>query len=94
MNTLIVTASIVLAASGATHQPYGQEFRWEPNAKSTLTRAEVKADLLKAIKDGTHVLREGDRFEPVVVSKRSREEVRAEAVEVRQPSPFIDIFGN
>ncbi len=37
---------------------------------------------------------EGERDTAAPRSQRSRAEVRAEAIEARQPSPFIDILGH
>ncbi len=96
MNTLILTSSVFMALSAASGPSIDNrhEFRWDLPAKSTLTRAEVKQDLLRAMKDGTFYNGEGERQTAAASSQRSRAEVRAEALEARQPSPFIDFLGN
>ena len=77
-NALALSAAVLAAGSafadGDTY-PYPQAFT------STTTRAAVKADVLRARADGTLVATESDlQKDAPFASRRSRAEVRAEAI--------------
>jgi Domain of unknown function (DUF4148) len=82
MNTttkLITALAFSFAASGAA---LAQEATYEyPQVStSTITRAQVIAELLQAQAAGSHRVTEGDTHKPAVfIAQRSRAEVRAEA---------------
>jgi hypothetical protein len=82
MNTskLIAALAFSLAASGAA---FAQEATYEyPQVStSTVSRAQVIAELQQARADGSHRVTEGDTHKPAVfVAQRSRADVRAETL--------------
>jgi len=81
MNTtkLIAALALSFAASGAA---LAQEATYEyPHANaSTVTRAQVTAELQQARLDGSYGITERDTYKPAVfIAQRSRADVRAEA---------------
>ena len=96
-NQALVTALIAIAAAagGTAFADEGVAFKLEPAFVSTVTRAQVQAEVLQARKDGTlQVI--GDADKPVVFeSKAARSDVRAQAVQsVRNHVVNVDQLGS
>jgi hypothetical protein len=83
-SSLIALASV--AATSAFADAYDREYPVVPSTHSTLTRAQVRAELLQAEKDGT-MASFNDHDYPVIAptgTPKTRAEVRAELVQAEK----------
>ena len=89
----ILTALAITASATAAMAIEATQFEDTP---STLTRDEVKAELARAIQDGTLLSRGGEAtvFDDHVVAStgRAREDVRAEARAAAHDHSFTDLY--
>jgi hypothetical protein len=91
MNAKQVLAVLAVALAGNVAMAT-EATQFEPPA-STLTRAEVKADLARAVQDGTLVSRgEATQFADQTASVRSRADVRAEARLAARSVDFDELY--
>lgn len=81
-SSLLALASV--AAGNAFADSYGRNYPASPSAPSTVTRAQVQAELAQASRDGTlSSIHDGDKY-PVIVNAdpaKTFGQVRAELVE-------------
>jgi hypothetical protein len=83
-SSLIALASV--AATSAFADTYDREYPVVPSTHSTLTRAQVRAELLQAEKDGT-MASFNDHNYPVIAptgATKTRAEVRAELIQAEK----------
>lgn len=79
----LITAVAVFAAAGSAFAQQTEFVAPDAGAKSTLTRAEVRQEMLSAYRNHTMVQQQHPGHDPVYAKgQRSRAEVRAEAAEV------------
>jgi precorrin-4 methylase len=90
----LITAVAVFAAAGSAFAFAQQTEFSEPDAsfKSTLTRAEVRQQMVQAHSQGKLVMQQHTGQDPVYAKgQRSRAEVRAEAVEEARQHHAVDV---
>ena len=89
-----LTVAVALLSSGVAMASEATEFNDTP---STLTRAQVRAELARAQAGGS-LAGAGETYgylQPLVASVRSRDEVRAEARAAARAHPFVaDYIGS
>jgi Domain of unknown function (DUF4148) len=82
MNTTrkLIAALTVFSAAGGAAWAQEATYEYPQAATSTVTRAQVLAELQQARLDGSHLVAEGQTHaSPVFIAQRSRADVRAEA---------------
>ena len=88
----LIAAVAVFAVAGSAFRPAIRICRPRCRFKSTLTRAEVRQDLAQAASQGAIAQRQHDGQEAVyAASNRSRQEVRAEAIQSAQSRHAGDV---
>ena len=88
----LIAAVAVFAAAGSDFAQQTEFAAPDAGFKSTLTRAEVRQDLAQAASQGAIAQRQHDGQEAVyAASNRSRQEVRAEAIQSAQSRRAGDV---
>ncbi|MDB5759572.1 MAG: hypothetical protein JWM30_2861 [Burkholderia sp.] len=88
----LIAAVAVFAAAGSAFAQQAEFVAPDVGFKSTLTRAEVRQDLTRATSQGTIAQRQHDGQDTVyAASTRSRQEVRAEAIQSAQSHRAGDV---
>jgi hypothetical protein len=88
----LIAAVAVFAAAGSAFAQQTEFAAPDAGFKSTLTRAEVRQDLAQAASQGAIAQRQHDGQEAVYAAgKRSRQEVRAEAIQSAQSRRAGDV---
>ena len=86
---------VAVAVFAATASAFAQQTEFvapDAGARSTLTRAEVRQEMLKAYRKHAMVQQQHTGQDPVYAKgERSREEVRAEAARAARQSQAVDV---
>lgn len=89
----LIAAVAVFAAAGSVYAQQTEFVAPDAGVKSTLTRAEVRQEMLSAYRDHAMVQQQHTGQDPVYAKgQRSREEVRAEAAEAARQSRAGDVM--
>lgn len=91
----LIAAVAVFAAAGSAFSQQTEFVAPDAGVKSTLTRSEVRQEMLSAYRHHTMVQQQHTGQDPVYAKgQRSREEVRAEAAEAARQSHAVDVMSS
>ena len=89
----LITAFAVFAAAGSAFAQQTEFVAPDAGVKSTLTRAEVRQEMLNAHRNHKMVQQQHTGQDPVYAKgQRSRQEVRAETAEAARQSHAVDVM--
>jgi hypothetical protein len=89
----LIVAVAVLAATASAYAQQTEFVAPDAGVKSTLTRAEVRQEMVSAYRNHAMVQQQHTGQDPVYAKgQRSREEVRAEAAEAARQSRAGDVM--
>ena len=89
----LIAAVAVFAAAGSVYAQQTEFVAPDAGVKSTLTRAEVRQEMVSAYRKHAMVQQQHTGQDPVYAKgQRSREEVRAEAAEAARQSHAGDVM--